>query len=229
MSDVEVYLTGGRTTSGVVRVGNTVRRPTRAGSSFVHSLLQHLEAKNFSGSPRYLGIDGQGREILSFIPGEVPAELGGLSLAQVAEGATLLRSFHDATEDCLLRGNREVVCHGDPSPCNTVFREGRPYAFIDFDSACPGERAQDIGYAAWMWLDIGNDEIDAQHQYLGLRAFMAAYGAVANVEPVAAVLQAQRRLCDRTDGPAGNREWAIACLEWTEQNLTAFADLKHVV
>jgi hypothetical protein len=217
MSDVEVYLTGGRTTSGVVRVGNTVLRPTRDGSSFVHSLLQHLEAKNFSGSPRYLGIDGRGREILSFIPGEVPAELGGLSLAQVAAGATLLRSFHDATEDCILRGNSEVVCHGDPSPCNTVFREGRPCAFIDFDSACPGERAWDIGYAAWMWLDIGNDEIDARHQYQALKAYMAAYGAVANVEPVAAVLHAQRRLCDRTDGPDGNREWASACLEWTEQ------------
>jgi hypothetical protein len=80
-----------------------------------------------------------------------------------------------------------------------------------------------------LWLDIGNEDIDAQHQYLGLKAFMAAYGAVARVEPVAAVLHAQRRLCDRTDGPPGNREWAMACFEWTVQHLKTFADQEHVV
>jgi hypothetical protein len=79
-----------------------------------------------------------------------------------------------------------------------------------------------------MWLDIGNDEIDARHQYLGLKAFMAAYGAVADIEPVAAVLHAQRKLCDRMNGPDGNREWAMACLEWTVQNLRAFANHEHV-
>lgn len=229
MNEVEVSLTGGRTTPGVVRVGNTVRRPTGPGSSFVHALLRHLEARNFDGAPRFLGLDGRGREILSFIPGEAPKELGGLSLAQVSAGATLLRSLHDATTDFPLRGNGEVVCHGDPSPCNTLFREGRPYAFIDFDAAHPGTRADDIGYAAWMWLDIGNEEINAQHQHASLMAFMAAYGAVPAIEPVAAVLKAQRRLCNRTDGPDGNREWAIDCLEWTERNLKAFADQVHVV
>lgn len=50
----EVPLAGGRTTEGVVRVGDTVRRPTKARAPFVHELLRHLEARGFSGAPRFL-------------------------------------------------------------------------------------------------------------------------------------------------------------------------------
>jgi hypothetical protein len=63
----KALLTGGRITQGVVRVGNTVRRPTGPHTPFVHSLLRHLEEVGFDGAPRVLGIDEQGREILTFI------------------------------------------------------------------------------------------------------------------------------------------------------------------
>jgi hypothetical protein len=43
----EIPLTGGRLTDGVVRVGNTVRRPTGLHSPFVHGLLSHLEAESY--------------------------------------------------------------------------------------------------------------------------------------------------------------------------------------
>ena len=38
----EVPLRGGRVTAGVVRVGETVRRPPTANSDFVKRLLRHL-------------------------------------------------------------------------------------------------------------------------------------------------------------------------------------------
>ena len=71
----EQVLAGGCTTQGVVRIGNTVRRPTGAHTPFVHSLLHHLQESGFDGAPRVLGIDGQGREILTFIEGYVPPDL----------------------------------------------------------------------------------------------------------------------------------------------------------
>ncbi|MBY5882006.1 hypothetical protein HA464_08565 [Rhizobium leguminosarum bv. trifolii] len=46
------------------------------------------------------------------------------------------------------------------SPSNFVFRSGRPLANIDFDSASPGSRPHDLGYAAWTLLDLGDDAID---------------------------------------------------------------------
>ena len=46
----------------VVRVGRTVRRPVYPWSPAIHALLKHLEAVRFPFSPRFLGIDDQGRE-----------------------------------------------------------------------------------------------------------------------------------------------------------------------
>jgi hypothetical protein len=68
----ETPLAGGNL-SVVVRVGDTVRRSLHPWSEAVQGLLRHLEAQGFDGAPRFLGIDDQGREILTFIAGEVGA------------------------------------------------------------------------------------------------------------------------------------------------------------
>jgi hypothetical protein len=52
-----VPLAGGRATPGVVRVGDTVRRPLKPDSERVHALLALLERHGFDGAPRFLGID----------------------------------------------------------------------------------------------------------------------------------------------------------------------------
>ncbi|GAA4489417.1 hypothetical protein GCM10023191_020220 [Actinoallomurus oryzae] len=46
----EVPLTGGRITPGVVRVADTVRRPTTDSSAFVARLLIHLHERRFGGA-----------------------------------------------------------------------------------------------------------------------------------------------------------------------------------
>src|SRR4051795_3341979 len=132
----EVPLLGGRITPGVVRVGDTVRRPQGPHSEFVHALLTHLESTAFDAAPRFLGIDEQSREVLSYIHGEVPDDLdAALSDDQIAAAARLIRRFHDATAGSDLAGSEEVVCHNDISPVNTVFLDRRPTALIDFDMA----------------------------------------------------------------------------------------------
>src|SRR5262245_35261518 len=57
--------------SVVVRVGSTVRRVRRPWSSSVIALLQHVEREGFAGAPRALGFDEQGREVLTYIEGQV--------------------------------------------------------------------------------------------------------------------------------------------------------------
>jgi Ser/Thr protein kinase RdoA (MazF antagonist) len=215
----EIPLTGGRTTVGVVRIGETVRRPQSAQSPFVHRLLKNLEASGFTGAPRFVGVDDREREILSFLPGDVPSNLGVFNDNQLDAAARLLRTLHDATQDSDLRGSSEVVCHGDASPCNAVFKDGLPYAWIDFDAASPGKRSEDFGYAAWLWLDIGDDEWTPEVQSRRLARFFAEYGAAPTIVPVQAVLDAQARLCNR-DG--GHKAWAERCRAWTERNLSAF-------
>jgi aminoglycoside phosphotransferase (APT) family kinase protein len=46
---------------------------------------------------------------------------------------------------------------------NTVLRDGVPVAFIDWDTAAPGPRAPDLGWAAWRGVPFsaayGTDEV----------------------------------------------------------------------
>lgn len=225
MSAEEQPLSGGHVTPGVVRVGTTVRRPAGANSAFVHALLTSLGQSGFAGAPRFLGQDAAGREVLTFFEGEVPRELGFFAEATLATAARLLRTLHDLTASCSLRGDAEVVCHGDPSPCNAVFRgsikDGLPYAFIDFDAARPGARREDVGYAAWLWLDIGNAELDPVWQGARLRTFVSAYGALSWDDALPSVLEAQAELAARADASGAVRSWAADCRAWTTANRTA--------
>jgi hypothetical protein len=216
--DTEIELKGGRTTDGVVRIGDTVHRPISARSGFVHSILRHLEAKGFHGAPRFLGLDDKGREVLTFLPGEVPNDLGSFTDDQIAAAANLLRSLHDATTDCELRAGNEIICHGDPSPCNCVFVDGVPSGFIDFDAAHPGARDDDVGYAAWLWLDIGNNNLAPETQGRRLITFLTAYDFLIERNPLELVLAAQRDFTRRLLAPTGAAEWARACLDWTERH-----------
>ena len=172
----EVALRGGRLTAGVVRVGDTVRRPVGPHSPFVHRLLRHLEAVGFDGAPRVLGIDDRGREVLSFLDGWVPPDLGHFADARLAAAARLLRRLHDATAGSELAGEHEVVCHNDPSPCNFVFADARPVALIDFDHAAPGDRLRDVAYAGWLWTLSADDGPSVPEQARRLRLMAEAYG-----------------------------------------------------
>lgn len=142
LSGKEIALNGGISTPGVVRVGDTVRRPLNEGSARVHDVLRHLEVRGFDRAPRFLGIDEKGRAMLTYISGTVPRQVGGFQREQWLAAARLLRLFHDATLDCDVRGEYEIICHGDPGPGNYVFRDGMPFALIDFDGARPGKREE---------------------------------------------------------------------------------------
>jgi hypothetical protein len=216
-------LGGGRTTHGVVRIGDTVRRPATPNSIFVRSLLAHLERSEFTGVPRYLGMDEENRDIFNYLPGDVPTELGDHSDPVLEAAAKLIRGFHDATAtlvntDAAARSGIEVVCHNDLSPCNAVFRAGIPVALIDFDEVCLGTRAFDLGYAAWLWLDWGNPEWSAAHQLSRLRSFLAAYGpGPTEPEVIASAIQRQA-IVIAAGFRTGNRnmaEWALDCRKWT--------------
>jgi len=187
-----------------------------ARAAFVHELLGHLGARECDCAPRCLGVDSVGREVLSFLPGSVPPELGDFSDAQLVAAAGLLRRLHDATLDCPLRNVHEVVCHGDASPCNCVFVDELPAAFIDFDNAHAGSRLDDLGYAAWLWIDLGNEDFSVDRQGRRVAQFFQAYGLETDAA-VPSIIAAQLALAARTDS-AGVRAWSDSCRQWVECN-----------
>src|SRR3954447_3544617 len=96
----EILLLGGTANRGqVVRVGDTVRRPQRATSPATHALLRHLADVGFDGAPRFLGVDEQAREVLSYVPGPAitpPYPAWALTDDALVSGAPLLRDYHRA-------------------------------------------------------------------------------------------------------------------------------------
>ena len=123
-----------------MRVGDTVRRATGPWTPAVHALLRHLEAAGFEAAPRVLGVDDDGREMLSFIDGET---VGDDDLwpewwradETLVQAVALLRRFHDAASsfepppDARWRfagrpGPDAAILHGDWAPYNVVWRDG---------------------------------------------------------------------------------------------------------
>lgn len=164
----EEELHGGNV-SRVVRIGGTVRRPTGPWTPSVHRLLRHLEDVGYAGAPRVLGIDEQGREILSYLPGEIghyPGSPAVWSDATLARVAGLVRALHDATTGLPREIERpwrmafpdpdrhEVICHNDIAPYNGVFVAGELTAFIDWDFAGPGPRIWDIAHAVYRFVPL---------------------------------------------------------------------------
>src|SRR5580698_7137252 len=169
----EIQLAGGDVTEGLVRVGDTVRRPVGPNSPFVHALLDHLQAKEFTGAPRYLGVDAAGRAVLTFIEGEVASRPHPPWVAdegRIVSIARLVRAYDDATLDFEAPAGvaaapgpadppglppapdyePEIIGHLDITPENLVFRLGAAYALIDFDFARPATRADEL-YNMMLW------------------------------------------------------------------------------
>jgi len=145
-----------------VRIGKTVHRQQSDQSPYVHQVLEFLEHAAFDWAPRFLGVDEQGREVLSFIDGyvphgqEVPQQTWSLETMQ--DIFRHIRHLHDLTSGSELANGQECICHGDLSYANTVYREGRAVAFIDWDWAHPGQRIDDVAYGILQYLSIGEHE-----------------------------------------------------------------------
>ncbi|MFD9699860.1 phosphotransferase [Lentzea sp. NPDC059081] len=179
--------------NAVVRVGGTVRRPRHARSSYVHELLRHLG--DWPGAPLFLGVDAEGREVLSFVDGEAAwrDEAFARTDANLAEVAALARRMHDLTEGTDLAAGGSVVCHNDLAPKNTVYRDGSPVAFVDWDLAAPGERVHDLAHICWQYPDLGRTTVDVTEAAGMIGVICDGYGFADRGEVVDTVLWWQDR------------------------------------
>ncbi|MEU4196141.1 phosphotransferase [Kribbella sp. NPDC026611] len=220
MSEPETLLLGGTANRGlVVRVGDTVRRPLRASSPATHALLQHLEKAGFDGAPTFLGIDPQGREVLSYLPGETvtaPYPSWSMTDAALDSVARLLRSYHEAVADFRPSGLEwaepvpapyvtGLVSHNDPNLDNVVFRDGVAVALIDFDLAGPGSALWDVATAVRLWAPLRPDadihDVRRGRSLSRLRRFADAYD-----------LSSEDRL-RLVDAAADNHVWCMAYVQ----------------
>jgi len=217
----EIFLTGGISTPGVVRVGQTVRRPWKPDSDHINALLVHFERRGFAGAPRFLGVDARGRATYSFIQGFAPSNNGyRLSEEGVRAGARLVRRVHDLTEGTEFAAGSEAACHPNLSQPNFIFRDMIPIAIIDWDGTRPGTRLANFGDFLWAFVHpavYGEGEPAAQI----LRAAVDAYGWSGS-GLVEAMLETVRHFQTVVAGDPAAMDWAARELAYMERNADTF-------
>jgi hypothetical protein len=177
----------GNVTIGVVRVGDTVRRPAMPWSTSVDALLVHFREVGFEGAPRALGYDESGRQVLSFVEGLVDPDPSDLDVSRLTEVGRLIRCLHDASSTfippadtvwnvAIAPDKEDLICHHDLAPWNLV-RTPTELTFIDWDNAGPGSRLWDLAYAAHGFVPLSpdasiSDEVAGQR----LAALVEGYG-----------------------------------------------------
>lgn len=220
----EIPLDGGWSTDGVVRVGDTVRRPAAFSTQAMRDVLVFLEARDFDATPRWLGVDEQGRDVLSWTDGDTYSDtrLVVFSDEQLAASARLLRRYHDAVAAPEIAGGAEVMCHGDYGPWNLIWRDGLPFHIIDFDTAEPGSRDDDLGYGIWKHLNLGLVNLAAAEQARRARLFAAAYGSGADTAALIADAQDKAEIRFRARGWDDALPELAAERAWLDANRAAF-------
>ncbi|MER5936054.1 phosphotransferase [Streptomyces sp. NPDC001928] len=187
---------GGGAVNEVVRVGTTVRRTPSERSGYVRELLALFESRGWEGAPRYIGTDERGREVFGYLEGRAavtPRERAAACTdAALVRVAQLVRAVHDMTHGTPSAGDRDVVCHNDLAPKNTVYAvEGAdwwPTAFVDWDLAAPGERVHDLAHVCWQYLDLGPGVTDVPEAARRIALVREAYGPCAGGEEIVDVI-----------------------------------------
>ena len=166
----------------------------------MHTLLRHLDRVGFEQAPKALGLDDQGREVLSFLPGRTvghrrpwPAWVhSDDALTQVAHW---LRSYHAAVADFVPAVDavwREgghwrpglLIGQNDAAPYNAAWNDrGQLVGFFDWDFAAPVSAEWDLAFTAFAWVPLhARHVVEAEgftrfgDRARRLRLFLAAYG-----------------------------------------------------
>lgn len=180
----------GGNSGGAWRIGDTVRRATGPWTASVHSLLEHLEQVGFERAPRSLGFDGEGREVLSFVPGDTatgqPWPSWTRSEAAMLDAADWLREYHAAVAGFVPPADARwrfgeawrpglIVAHNDAGPHNAAWDGNRIRGFFDWDFAGPAEPVWDLAYLAFAWVPLYDSELDTERPRR-LRLLLDRYG-----------------------------------------------------
>lgn len=206
-----------------------MHRPAGPNPQLVREVLLHLERSGFDAAPRWLGVDEEGRDVLSWIEGETFTERGrmhpfvgdpALKLAftdeQLHAVFSLLRRYHDTF------GNDDVICHGDFGPWNLVWRDGLPAGVIDFDDARRADASEDVAYALRAFVSYGFTESEPRELVRRTRLALGAYGSTFDVPTILA--EEYERVEERCRRNGWHRALARLPREraWLETNRTLF-------
>jgi hypothetical protein len=144
-------------------------------------------------------MDEQGREVLTFLPGETVGSgrpWPGWVYAEdiLVQVARWVRGFHHAVADFVPPAEAVwrmggqwapglIIGHNDAAPYNAAWRDGKLAGFFDWDMAGPVPAAWDVAFAAFSWVPLHARHVVAREGFTDfdsrprrLQLFLAEYG-----------------------------------------------------
>jgi len=201
----EVPVCGGRMTSGMTRRGDRLLRPmgpwspARARVPAASGGSRFRRRSPAAGDRRGPGSPDLHRRRRRQRPGlaagaRAPAPAYARTDLALRGAGRLIRELHTAAAGFQPRitsyrsgprppGPGEIVSHGDLGPWNTVYRDGIPVAFIDWDAAQPAGPLADLAAAAQAFVPLAPPGLLAEAGFdplpdlaARLRTFLDGYG-----------------------------------------------------
>ncbi len=205
----EVPLPGGNTT-GAVLIDDVVHKRASPWTPTVHALLRYLEDQGFDGAPRSRGFDDQGREMLTYLPGETvggrdPWPAWVWSDPLLIQTGRWLRRLHDVTADFRPPAGERwfvggamapglVVGHQDAAPYNAVVAGETLVGFYDWDIAGPSTREWDLSFSMLTWVPLAAPvPDDTRDRIRRFHLLLDAYGYEGDRSAFAAVVPERAR------------------------------------
>ncbi len=194
------------------------------------SALCRLRENGFCACPEFMGLGREGEACYALPLGKAPPSTADFSEKQFLVFMRLLRRMHDAGAAGGPEGEL-VICHHNLSPENVLFDPpygylgSLPCAIVGWDHCHNGRRWEDVAFACWLWLKLGepgqNDEESLTRLSKGLLAYAqgeeALYREIARdfddrlcvrMEAVAFQSETQGRNCSSI------RKWATRGQDW---------------
>jgi Ser/Thr protein kinase RdoA (MazF antagonist) len=179
----EELLAGGNASTGVVRVGDTVRKPWLPSTERTVAFMRALRDRGVD-VPQTRGRDAEGRLVLEYVPGELAMHCEPLDRDLLTRVGVLVRAIHDASAGLPVPDDwgvlipveqPDLLCHNDLASWNLVVGADR-IVFIDWDGAGPSTRVWELAYAAISFGRLFHTDEPAAAAGR-LRAFVDGYGA----------------------------------------------------
>lgn len=151
----EVALAGGNSSTGVVRVGDTVRKLWLPSTERTVAYMVALRNRGID-VPEPQDRDDAGRLVLEYVSGELAMDREPLDFELLTRIGALVRAIHEASAGLtvpadwgvLIPAERpDLLCHNDLASWNLVIDDER-LVFIAWDGAEPSTRLWDLAYAA---------------------------------------------------------------------------------
>lgn len=221
-----LQLKNGRSHREVFKKGQFLFKEKDEKSELIVSFLKSLEHSNFTKFGRLVKEDTK-YLIYEYIEGFVPDNIGRTNDNHLYEAIKILREYHDSVSK--LSNNKELLmCHGDLTPNNMVFVEGKPIAIIDWDSIYMGHKYEDLAYVIMTWLDIADPYRQFKDSIDVINKSIQVYGAGSDFrQNFMEIMIARAKLNIEAASP--DSPWYESRKKWSEDVIKVLIENKKLI